>query len=158
MKNSHGPIILRQRENPSISNFTKSDTSSNQFFHTKLNFSSITQFFASLWLIEYSYGVQLRHPTLKHFNPSGQSACASINNAPWYVSNFCLHTDLQIPNIYTLASHFYKLFHKNSLNHFLIPLYSIPPLLPFLIIHHAVLSAIGPGTSSALKKKSRIVK
>ncbi|KAF0716880.1 Uncharacterized protein FWK35_00027208 [Aphis craccivora] len=68
-----------------------------------------------------TYGIQLwgtsKQSNIQKFQ-SFQSIClCHLTNAPWYVSNLTLHSDLKIPNIYTLASHCYKLFHKNTVNH-----------------------------------------
>ncbi|KAF0765151.1 RNA-directed DNA polymerase from mobile element jockey, partial [Aphis craccivora] len=69
----------------------------------------------------------------------------------WYVSNPSLYTDLKIPTIHSLASHYYKPFHKNLFN----PSYSLiltSSPLHFLKIHQAVLCANGPWISTTLKK------
>ncbi|KAF0747910.1 Uncharacterized protein FWK35_00025438 [Aphis craccivora] len=68
-----------------------------------------------------TYGIQLwgtsKKSNIQKFQ-SFQSICLRLlTNAPWYVSNLTLHSDLKIPNIYTLASHYYKLFHNNTVNH-----------------------------------------
>jgi len=68
-----------------------------------------------------TYGIQLWGSSKKsniQIFQSFQAICLRlITNAPWYVSNLTLHSDLKIPNIHSLASHYYKSFHKNTFNH-----------------------------------------
>jgi hypothetical protein len=68
-----------------------------------------------------TYGIQLwgtsKKSNIQKFQ-SFQSICLRLlANAYWYVSNLTLHSDLKIPNINTLASHYYKLFHNNTVSH-----------------------------------------
>jgi len=119
MTNSHGPIVLKQWKNPSISYFAKSDTFSNQISHSKRNSLSINKLFAPLCPTKYSYGVQAKTSNVKIFQSFPSICLRLIINAPGTlaISPCTPPPYLQIPNIYTLASHFYKLFHKNTLNH-----------------------------------------
>ena len=77
-----------------------------------------------------SRAVQSR-PTHKSSKGLQSKILSSINNAPWYVSNFTLHNDLHIPFVTTEISRLSFLYHQRLAGHHnaLITALTTPPTI-----------------------------
>lgn len=85
--------------------------------HTKLNIKLLI--YKSLIKPMWTYGLQLwgnaKKSNLNKIQTTQNKILRSITNAPPYVSNFSIHSDLKIKTIHEEAKTFYKrVFHKLS--------------------------------------------
>jgi hypothetical protein len=66
--------------------------------------------------MEFNYGDVPSRQTPKQSKGFNQMSCA-ITNDPWYVSNFTLHNDLQIPFVAEEIKRYSTIYHNRLIGH-----------------------------------------
>lgn len=88
---------------------------------SKLSISTKLTLYKSLIKPIWTYGVQIwgsaKKSNIKKIQVVQNKTLRLITNAPFYVSNHTLHTDLKLLTVQETASKFYKRYHKSLHNH-----------------------------------------
>jgi hypothetical protein len=87
---------------------------------SKLSLGNKTLIYKCVLKPIWTYGIQLwecAKPSKHQNNPKTSIKSNQITNAPWYVSNFTLHNDLQIPFITEEIKRYPTLYYNPLIGH-----------------------------------------